>query len=132
MAIAGHVSSRMLTHYSHVPLDVKWKALDAVAKEEVNAKEGDSDRSYIARNVTNAHSQSVPFSQLTEMNGGDDGTRTRDLCRDRLQVTHWRTRNQQFTRAVVGNHWRYRASSAGFCSTICSTSFWPPTDTMLE
>lgn len=25
----------------------------------------------------------APFSQVTEKNGGDDGTRTRDLCRDR-------------------------------------------------
>ena len=31
MAIAGHVSRQMLEHYSHVRLDLKRKALDALA-----------------------------------------------------------------------------------------------------
>jgi hypothetical protein len=30
----------MLAHYSHVRLDAKPKALDALAKEEVNANDG--------------------------------------------------------------------------------------------
>jgi hypothetical protein len=80
MAIAGHVSSRMLAHYSRVRLDAKRRALDVLAKE---ATEGDSGGSYVTLNGTNSHSGSAPFSQLTERNGGDDGTRTRDLCRDR-------------------------------------------------
>lgn len=32
MAIAGHVSPKMLAHYSHVRLEAKRKALDALAK----------------------------------------------------------------------------------------------------
>jgi integrase len=31
MAIAGHVSPRILAHYSHVRMDAKRKALDALA-----------------------------------------------------------------------------------------------------
>src|SRR5439155_3576675 len=31
MAIAGHVSQRMLAHYSHVRIDAKRKALDALS-----------------------------------------------------------------------------------------------------
>ena len=52
------------------------------------------------------------------MNGGDDGTRTRDLCRDRRQFTGWRTQYQEVTGAVVGNRWVYRTGSGGFCATI--------------
>jgi hypothetical protein len=39
------------------------------------------------------------------MSGGDDETRTRDLCRDRCAVIRWATQNQQVRRAVVGNRW---------------------------
>jgi hypothetical protein len=56
------------------------------------------------------------------MNGGDDGTRTRDLCRDRRLVNHWRTQNQQVRRAVVGTRWLHRAGLARFCSTVCATA----------
>jgi len=41
MAIAGHVSPKMLTHYSHVRLEAKRRALDALsggAKEEVTTQ----------------------------------------------------------------------------------------------
>jgi len=31
MSIAGHVSQRMLAHYSHVRIEAKRKALDALA-----------------------------------------------------------------------------------------------------
>jgi integrase len=34
MAIAGHVSSKMLQHYSHVRLQAKRTALDALSTEE--------------------------------------------------------------------------------------------------
>ena len=34
------------------------------------------------------------FPQVIEKNGGDDETRTRDLCRDRRAVSHWPTQNQ--------------------------------------
>jgi hypothetical protein len=33
-------------------------------------------------------------SHAIAIRGGDDGTRTRDLCRDRGEVNHWPERNQ--------------------------------------
>ena len=82
MSIAGHVSPRMLAHYSHVGLDAKRKALDGLAKQGTKPNQ-DSNEAYVTRNVTKTASGAVPFSELLEKNGGDDGTRTRDLCRDR-------------------------------------------------
>src|SRR6202008_691061 len=38
MSIAGHVSQRMLAHYSHVRIEAKRKALDALAVGGVNPK----------------------------------------------------------------------------------------------
>jgi len=76
MSIAGHVSPRMLAHYSHVRLDAKRQALDALSSEG-------SMRSYGTKHVTNQRPERMPFSQVIERNGGDDETRTRDLCRDR-------------------------------------------------
>jgi hypothetical protein len=40
MSIAGHVSRKMLAHYSHVRLDAKRNALDSLAMER--SKEADS------------------------------------------------------------------------------------------
>jgi len=75
MAIAGHVSPRMLAHYSHVRLDAKRKALDALSRGPRGG--------YGTKNVTKPQPERVPLSQVIEKNGGDDETRTRDLCRDR-------------------------------------------------
>jgi hypothetical protein len=76
MAIAGHVSPRMLAQYSHVRLDAKRKALDALSGRG-------SGGSYGTNHGTKQADAPVPYLHLTETNGGDDGTRTRDLCRDR-------------------------------------------------
>jgi len=60
MSIAGHVSLRMLAHYSHVRLDAKRKALDALSAGSLGP-------------VT-SQNLGVP-RQILEKNGGDDGTR---------------------------------------------------------
>ena len=72
MAIAGHVSLRMLAHYSHVRLEAKRKALDALA----GVAEGGVTTQFATQN-------SGIMPQVTENNGGADETRTRDLLRDR-------------------------------------------------
>jgi integrase len=72
MSIAGHVSPRMLAHYSHVRLDAKRKALNALSEGGIVG---------VTSQATSQNSGVL--AQLTEKNGGDDGTRTRDLCRDR-------------------------------------------------
>ncbi len=84
MAIAGHVSPRMLAHYSHIRMEAKRQALDALSERPSEAATGGaSGGSYDTKNDTNWPSVCVPNPQAIEKNGGDDGTRTRDLCRDR-------------------------------------------------
>ncbi len=72
MAIAGHVSPRMLAHYSHVRLEAKRKALDALSTGVPGLVTAQSTSQIL----------SVP-PQAIENIGGADGTRTRDLLRDR-------------------------------------------------
>jgi len=79
MAIAGHVSQRMLAHYSHVRLEAKRRALDALAV-------GIKKVGYDTIDDTNPVETGILPLQATEKNGGDDGTRTRDLCRDRATM----------------------------------------------
>jgi integrase len=76
MSIAGHVSQQMLAHYSHVRIEAKRKALDALAV-------GVKTVGYDTNNDTKPVEDAILSSQLLEKNGGDDGTRTRGLCRDR-------------------------------------------------
>jgi len=76
MAIAGHISPKMLDHYSHIRMDAKRKALEALSGKGLA-------RGYGTNRDTDLGPERVPMPQLTEKNGGDDETRTRDLCRDR-------------------------------------------------
>ena len=76
MSIAGHVSQRMLAHYSHVRIEAKRKALDVLAT-------GVKKVGYDTGNDTKSPEGAILSSQSIEKNGGDDETRTRDLCRDR-------------------------------------------------
>ncbi len=76
MSIAGHVSQRMLAHYSHVRIEAKRKALDALAV-------GVKPVGYDTNNDTKSGGVTIPSLEVVERNGGDDGTRTRGLCRDR-------------------------------------------------
>jgi hypothetical protein len=76
MSIAGHVSQQMLAHYSHVRIEAKRKALDALA---VGVKTAGYDTNDDTKRLRGA----ILSSQTIEKNGGDDGTRTRGLCRDR-------------------------------------------------
>ena len=63
-------------HYSHVRLEAKRRALDALAV-------GIKKVGYDTIDDTNPVETGILPLQATEKNGGDDGTRTRDLCRDR-------------------------------------------------
>jgi len=76
MSIAGHVSQAILAHYSHVRIEAKRKAPDALV---VGVKAG----GYDTNNDTKTVDAAILSTQLLEKNGGDDGTRTRGLCRDR-------------------------------------------------
>jgi hypothetical protein len=72
----GSRLAKMLAHYSHVRIEAKRKALDALAV-------GIKAAGYDTKNDTKSVEGTILSSQPTERIGGDDGTRTRGLCRDR-------------------------------------------------
>jgi len=79
MAIAGHVSQKMLAHYSHVRLDAKRHALDALSK-------GGSTGGYGTKNDTNAPPPPKPGPQVVEENGRPVRARTADLYRVKVAL----------------------------------------------
>jgi hypothetical protein len=93
MSIAGHVSPKMLDHYSHVRIHAKRQALDALS-----SKSSGERQSWTGGYDTNHDTIAVVIpsqtSYVAEKYGGDDETRTRDLCRDRRELNRWATQNQ--------------------------------------
>ena len=86
LSIAGHVSPKMLAHYSHIRMKAKRNALDALASKPQPVEagvDGEAGQSYVTNHVTNGPEGPPPNPQVVERSGGDDGTRTRDLWRDR-------------------------------------------------
>jgi integrase len=79
MSIAGHVSPKMLAHYSHVRLDAKRRALDALSG-------GNSAGGYGTNNVTNAPVPPKPGPQVVEKNGRPVRARTADLHRVKVAL----------------------------------------------
>ena len=80
MAIAGHVSPRMLAHYSHVRLEAKRRALDALAtRPGEQGLGGGSEGSYDTKDDTNPVSDEHHCQQDAEYIGGREGIRTPDL-----------------------------------------------------
>jgi len=74
MSIAGHVSPKMLAHYSHIRLDAKRRALDALSS-------GGSARGYDTKHGTNAILPPKAGPEVVEKNGRPVRTRTADLFR---------------------------------------------------
>jgi hypothetical protein len=70
--IAGHVSPKMLAHYSHVRLESKRKVLDALSG-------GGLTGGYDTNNGTNSSTRGVKASEVIEKAGGADGIRIRQL-----------------------------------------------------
>ena len=71
-SIAGHVSQKMLEHYSHIRLDAKRTALDALSQRSGRG-------GYGTNSATNEPEASNANSQVVEKNGGADGIRIRQL-----------------------------------------------------
>ena len=65
MAIAGHVSPRMLAHYSHVRLDAKRNALDALSQTEWNGLSEHQPQTH------NSESEQASYDTSSDTNGGD-------------------------------------------------------------
>jgi hypothetical protein len=78
MSIAGHVSRKMLAHYSHIRLDAKRRALDALGSV---GQEG-----YVTNHDTNAPVPPKPGPQVVEGNGRPVRARTADLHRVKVAL----------------------------------------------
>jgi integrase len=79
MSIAGHVSHKMLAHYSHARLAAKRTALDALSSEG-------KDEGYDTNNGTKAAPAASSNPQVVEINGRPVGTRTPDLYRVKVAL----------------------------------------------
>jgi integrase len=100
--IAGHVSPKMLAHYSHIRMDTKRKALDALSGGGLT---GGYDTNY----GTNSTRQPARELQAIEKNGGADGIRTHDLLdaiEARSQLRHGPTETLSY--ASTRTHVRLR------------------------
>jgi len=66
-AIAGHMSKRMLDHYSHIRMDAKRQALDALVNKTERSESGDArEEGYVTKHDTNGHSEEPAELQLVE------------------------------------------------------------------
>jgi hypothetical protein len=79
MAIAGHVSPKMLAHYSHVRLDAKRSDLDALSPGGVTG-------GYGTNHDTNALPSPRLRPEVVEDNGRPVRARTADLHRVNSEV----------------------------------------------
>ena len=84
MSIAGHVSQKMLAHYSHIRLDAKRRVLDALVAKD-SGTEGTST-GYVTNNATNATIPAPPKPQVVGKYGRPVGTRTPDLYRVKVAL----------------------------------------------
>jgi integrase len=78
MSIAGHVSPKMLAHYSHVRLDAKRRALEALSREG-------KDR-YVTNHVTNQLRRGEANTEVIEKYGRPVRARTADLHRVKVAL----------------------------------------------
>ena len=89
MAIAGHVSPKMLAHYSHVRLQAKRAALDALSLESgaMATERGEATNSedkqggYDTNHVTSESEAEGEVYEVLEKYGRPGRTRTSDLFR---------------------------------------------------
>ncbi|HXJ13347.1 MAG TPA: site-specific integrase [Candidatus Limnocylindrales bacterium] len=84
MSLAGHVDRRMMRHYSHIRRDARREAVKGLSKR--NPRPLWDTVQTTVQLVEKGGIPAEPRSQIIEKNGGDDETRTRDLCRDRADM----------------------------------------------
>jgi hypothetical protein len=69
MAIAGHVSRKMLEHSAHIRMEAKRSAVAALSAAN-SSSEPDVTGVYVTTHVTNAAKRGSADLQLIEKNGG--------------------------------------------------------------
>jgi integrase len=79
MSVAGHVSQRMLARYSHVRMEAKRQALDALSG-------GGERQGYDTKNDTKGDSAFAIAAEVIERNGRHEETRTPDLYRVKVAL----------------------------------------------
>jgi len=79
MAIAGHVSPKMLAHYSHVRLQAKRDALEALCEKGKTPP-------HVTNDVTNPDVEEASQSEVLERYGRHEETRTPDLYRVKVAL----------------------------------------------
>ena len=79
MSVAGHVSQRMLARYSHVRMEAKRQALDALSR-------GGERQGYDTKNDTKDDIGITVAGEVIEKNGRHEGTRTPDLYRVKVAL----------------------------------------------
>jgi len=72
MSIAGHVSKKMLEHYSHVRMDAKRKAVEALASSRKGPRAAASEGVHVTNHVTKAEVAVGPVTEVTENIGGPE------------------------------------------------------------
>ena len=80
MAIAGHVSQKMLAHYSHIRLDAKRRALDALSRVQAGRDRKVQPQGYVTMNGTNGTNSASAQTQVVEEYGRPVRARTRLLA----------------------------------------------------
>jgi len=67
MAIAGHVSPKMLQHYSHIRLQAKRNALDGICTRRADSiSDRDTHKGYVTNHVTNPEPRNKEHLRLLE------------------------------------------------------------------
>jgi hypothetical protein len=94
MAIAGHVSREMLEHYSHVRLEAKRRAVEALSQRHVA-------RSYVTRHDTTGEMTQSENFQLTKDWSGREDLNLRppgpELLKPKFQMLHLASLRDQYT-----------------------------------
>jgi integrase len=82
-SIAGHVSPRMLHHYSHIRLEAKRRALEVLSQPGGSIR---PDPGYVTNHGTIGPVRLPQQSQVIEKDGRHVGTRTPDLYRVKVAL----------------------------------------------
>ena len=113
MDIAGHVSPRMLRRYSHIKLEAKRTAIQALSSHPKNVtSEGGSEGGNVTKHVTKlsqkAEVEAIP-AEVVESIGRPVGTRTPDLYRVNAAILGFTTTYKTAgTAKVRGSRIRHR------------------------
>jgi integrase len=87
MAISGHVSPKMVAHYSHVRLAAKRAALNSLARPRLADSNADTELGgNVTNHVTNGTNPQNASPHVIEKNGRPVRTRTADLYRVKVAL----------------------------------------------